>query len=402
MSKNQLYYPMKSEKLNLFSGVKTIGITISLFVSVSAVLLPSCTNVNSKNNKENEALNIPVLELQPQSVEVPQNYIADIQAVQFVEVRAKVEGFVDRIFVDEGQYVKKGQTLFQLSSAEYNEMVNSARANLARAKAEQSAAKVEMERLQILVTKKIISPSELELAKSKKQVADSHIAEAEAMLKSAQTGLSYTTVKAPFDGLVDRIPHKIGSLVTENDLLTSITDISSVFAYYKVNESEYLRFMRDKIEGGADSFSEQLTLILSDGEKYPQKGKLETTEGDIESGTGSIGFRVRFPNPDKLIKHGASGRIEMKSKMDDVFLIPQKSTFEIQDFTYVYVLDKDNRVKVRSFKPIQRYDIYYISDSFEPGDRIVFEGIQQVKDGTKVVPQSVAAADVYHNLLSAR
>jgi membrane fusion protein (multidrug efflux system) len=191
-------------------------------------------------------------------------------------------------------------------------------------------------------------------------------------------------------------------LVTENDLLTSITDISSVFAYYKVNESEYLRFMRDKIEGGADSFSEQLTLILSDGEKYPQKGKLETTEGDIESGTGSIGFRVRFPNPDKLIKHGASGRIEMKSKMDDVFLIPQKSTFEIQDFTYVYVLDKDNRVKVRSFKPIQRYDIYYISDSFEPGDRIVFEGIQQVKDGTKVVPQSVAAADVYHNLLSAR
>jgi membrane fusion protein (multidrug efflux system) len=402
LSKNQLYYPMKSEKLNLFSGVKTIGITISLFVSVSAVLLPSCTNVNSKNNKENEALNIPVLELQPQSVEVPQNYIADIQAVQFVEVRAKVEGFVDRIFVDEGQYVKKGQTLFQLSSAEYNEMVNSARANLARAKAEQSAAKVEMERLQILVTKKIISPSELELAKSKKQVADSHIAEAEAMLKSAQTGLSYTTVKAPFDGLVDRIPHKIGSLVTENDLLTSITDISSVFAYYKVNESEYLRFMRDKIEGGADSFSEQLTLILSDGEKYPQKGKLETTEGDIESGTGSIGFRVRFPNPDKLIKHGASGRIEMKSKMDDVFLIPQKSTFEIQDFTYVYVLDKDNRVKVRSFKPIQRYDIYYISDSFEPGDRIVFEGIQQVKDGTKVVPQSVAAADVYHNLLSAR
>jgi membrane fusion protein (multidrug efflux system) len=365
-------------------------------------IMTSCTEGNSKSKDENTAVDIPVLELQPQSVEVPQTYIADIQAVQFVEVRSKVSGFVDRIFVDEGEFVKKGQTLFQLSSAEYNEMVNSARAGLARAKAEQSAAKVEMERLQILVNKKIISPSELELAKSKKAVADSQIAEAESMLKSAQTGLSYTTVKAPFDGLVDRIPHKIGSLVTENDLLTSITDISSVFAYYKVNENEYLNFMRSKIESGAETFSEQLTLILSDGEKYGLKGKLETTEGDIESGTGSIGFRVRFPNPDNLIKHGASGKIQMMSKLDQVYLIPQKSTFEIQDFTYVYVVDKENTVKVRSFKPIQRYDIYYIADGFEPGDKIVFEGIQQVKDGTKVVPQSVAAADVYHDLLSVR
>lgn len=392
---------MKTEKLNVFSGVKTF-VSTSLTLVMMSGILASCTEGNSKNNKENEALSVPVLELQPQSVEVPQTYIADIQAVQFVEVRSKVEGFVDRIFVDEGQYVKKGQTLFQLSSAEYNEMVNSARANLAKAKAEQTAAKVEMERLQILVNKKIISNSELELAKSKKAVADSHISEAESMLKSAQTGLSYTTVKAPFDGLVDRIPHKIGSLVTENDLLTSITDISSIFAYYKVNENEYLNFMRDKIESGADTFSEQLTLILSDGEKYAQKGKLETTEGDIESGTGSIGFRVRFPNPDNLIKHGASGKIEMMSKLDEVYLIPQKSTFEIQDFTYVYVVDKDNTVKVRSFKPLQRYDIYYIADGFQPGDKIVFEGIQQVKDGSKVVPQAVAAADVYHDLISSR
>jgi membrane fusion protein (multidrug efflux system) len=392
---------MKTEKLNVFSAVKAY-VFIMMFLVLGAGLLSSCTEGNSKDNKENEAVSIPVLELQPQSVEVPQTYIADIQAVQFVEVRSKVSGFVDRIFVDEGQYVKKGQTLFQLSSAEYNELVNSARAGLARAKAEQSAAKVEMERLQILVSKKIISTSELELAKSKKDVADSQISEAESMLKSAQTGLSYTTVKAPFDGLVDRIPHKIGSLVTENDLLTSITDISSVFAYYKVNENEYLSFMRDKIESGADTFSEQLTLILSDGEKYAQKGKLETTEGDIESGTGSIGFRVRFPNPDNLIKHGASGKIEMMSKLDEIYLIPQKSTFEIQDFTYVYVVDKDNMVKVRSFKPIQRYDIYYIADGFQPGDKIVFEGIQQVKDGSKVVPQAVAAADAYHDLISSR
>ncbi len=355
----------------------------------------------ASKEKSPEAINVPVLELQPQSVEVPQTYIADIQAVQFVEVRSKVSGFVDRIFVDEGKFVKKGQNLFQLSSAEYNEQVNSARANLMRAKAELSAAVVEMERLQILVDKKIISSSELELAKSKKAVADSHISEAESMLSAAQTGLSYTTVKAPFDGIVDRIPHKVGSLVSENDLLTSITDISSVFAYYKVNESEYLKFMRSKIERGNDNFlQEPLTLILSDGAQYPEKGTLETTEGDIESGTGSIGFRVRFPNPDNLIKHGASGRIEMLSKLDNIFLIPQKSTFEIQDFTYVYVVDKENTVKVRSFKPLQRYDVYYIAEGFEAGDRIVLEGIQLIKDGSVVVPESVAAATVYDHLLT--
>jgi membrane fusion protein (multidrug efflux system) len=221
------------------------------------------------------------------------------------------------------------------------------------------------------------------------------------MLSRAQTGLSYTTVKAPFDGIVDRIPHKLGSLVNENDLLTSITDISSVFAYYKVNESEYLKFMRTKIESGSEDFvNEPVKLILSDGAEYDEKGTLETTEGDIESGTGSIGFRVRFANPDNLIKHGASGRIEMLSKLEDVYLIPQKSTFEIQDFTYVYVVDKDNTVKVRSFKPLQRYDVFYIAEGFEPGDRIVFEGIQLVKDGSVVVPEAVAATAVYDRQLS--
>ena len=242
---------MKTEKQVSFSKGKTYAKILLSITILSALVvgINSCTEVKSKNTTEKEEPLIPILELQPQTVEVPQTYICDIQAIQFVEVRSKVEGFVNQIFVDEGQHVKKGQKLFQLSSAEYNELVNSARANLMKAKAEEKAAKVERERLLVLVEKNIISKSELELANSKLSVAESQIAEAEAQLKGAQMGLSYTTVKAPFDGIVDRIPHKIGSLVNENDLLTSITDISSVFAYYKVNESEYLSFMRTQIEG---------------------------------------------------------------------------------------------------------------------------------------------------------
>jgi membrane fusion protein, multidrug efflux system len=218
-------------------------------------------------------------------------------------------------------------------------------------------------------------------------------------LKNAQTGLSYTTIRAPFDGIVDRIPFKTGSLVTAGDLLTNITDISEVFAYYRINENEYLTYMRKKIEmKGEEALADDMKLILSDGETYQHNGTLETMEADFERGTGSIAFRVRFPNPNGLLKHGASGKIQMSTQLDDIYLIPQKSTFEIQDFNYVYVVDKENTVKVRSFKPIRRHDVYYAAEGFQPGDRIVYEGIQQVKDGIIIQPKLVDSQEAYSNL----
>ncbi|MFC0261654.1 efflux RND transporter periplasmic adaptor subunit [Fontibacter flavus] len=364
--------------------------------------MSSCSSGNGKNANKEKLVNIPVLELKSRDIEVPKTYVCDIQAVQFVEVRAKVEGFVDRIYVDEGQFVKKGQTLFQLTSNEFNEMVNSANAKMMQARAEAKSASLEVERLQVLVDKNIISSSELELAKSKRAVAESIILEAESILKNAKTGLSYTTIKAPFDGIVDRIPYKTGSLVTAGDLLTNITDISEVFAYYKVTENEYLQYMREKMEedsvGLKEEFEDDITLILSDGMEYPLKGKLETMEADFERGTGSIAFRVRFPNPDQLLKHGASGKVQMTNMLEDIYLIPQKSTFEIQDYNYVYMIGKDNKVVVRSFRPMQRFGVYYISDGFQEGDRIIFEGIQQVSDGMEIEPSPVTELEAYDTL----
>nr|WP_245531096.1 efflux RND transporter periplasmic adaptor subunit [Belliella baltica] len=378
--------------------------SIFSFSFLAAVILTSCQSGNGKNQSNVILADIPVLDLQPKSIEVPKTYVADLQAVQFVEVRAKVEGFVDKIYVDEGQTVKKGQPLFQLTSNEFNEMVNSANAKLMQARAEAKSTALEVERLKILVDKKIISPSELELARAKNSVSQSAILETEALLKNAQTGLSYTTIRAPFDGIVDRIPYKTGSLVTAGDLLTNITDISEVFAYYKVTENEYLKYMRDRLESKKMSALEEdevVSLILSDGQTYQYSGKLETMEADFEKGTGSIAFRVRFPNPDKLIKHGASGKIQMDNTLENIFLIPQKSTFEIQDYSYVYILDKDNKVRVRSFVPLQRYGVYYISDSFEPGDKIIFEGIQQLKDGMEIIPMRVSEKEAYDTLVNA-
>lgn len=392
------FYMMVLERLRILNGGILPIILLALYTLIIAT---SCSSGNSKVQGDDKPINVPVLELQTMNIEIPKTYVCDIQAVQFVEVRSKVEGFVDKIYVDEGEYVTKGQMLFQLSSMEFNEMVNSANAKLMQAKAESNAASVEVERLRTLVEKNIISPSELLLAKSKKSVAESAIMEAESTLKNARTGLSYAAIRAPFDGIVDRIPYKTGSLVTAGDLLTNITDISEIFAYYKINENEYLQYMRELAEEDSAGFQEDISLILSDGQTYTYKGKLETMEADFETGTGSIAFRVRFPNPEQLLKHGASGKVEMQTKLDSIYLIPQKSTFEIQDYNYVYMVNKNNKVVVRSFKPIQRFGVYYIADSFEPGDRIVFEGIQQVKDGLLIEPGEVALEDAYDSLATA-
>jgi membrane fusion protein, multidrug efflux system len=379
--------------LCILSKLKTL-----LLSTILAVFLFSCNSGNSANT-DIISNDLPVLSLQTRNIEVPKTYVCDIQAVQFVEIRAKVEGFVDKIYVDEGQLVRKGQPLFQLTSMEFTEMVNSANAKLMQARAEAKSAAVEVERMKVLVDKNIISNSELELARSKKLVAESVIQEAEAQLQNAKTSLSYATIKAPFDGIVDRIMFKSGSLVTAGDLLTNITDISEIFAYYKVNENEYLTYMREKLDSKSNKKNEELTLILSDGQEYVHKGKLETMEADFEKGTGSIAFRVRFPNPEKLIKHGASGKIQMTTLMPNVFLIPQKSTFEIQDYNYVYLVDKNNTVKVRSFKPIQRFGQFYVAEGFQEGDRIIYEGIQQVKDGMVIGTVSpLTEEEVYDSL----
>ncbi|WP_316932680.1 efflux RND transporter periplasmic adaptor subunit [Anditalea andensis] len=393
-----IFLSMLKVKAPVFTFANSLFLTMGFLIMI--MLCTGCNTGHSKNDDKNTLLNIPVLQLSAQSIEVPQSYICEIQAIQFVEVRAKVEGFVDKIYVDEGEFVQKGKPLFQLTSMEFNEMVNGANARLMQAKAEANAAKLEVERLKILVDKNIITSSELDLAKSKRAVAESAIAEAESTLKNAQTGLSYTTIRAPFDGIVDRIPFKTGSLVTAGDLLTNITDVSEVFAYYRINENEYLTYMRNKIESqGEEALAEDMKLILSDGEIYQHVGTLETMEADFERGTGSIAFRVRFPNPHGLLKHGASGKIQMSTQLDSIFLIPQKSTFEIQDFNYVYVVDKENTVKVRSFKPLRRHDVYYAAEGFQSGDKIIYEGIQQVKDGMKIQPKTVDNKEAYGDLM---
>lgn len=247
----------------------------------------------------------------------------------------------------------------------------------------------EAERIGRLVDKQILSKIRLDQANKEKEVAQMKVEQAKAQMQRSQMDYSYTTITAPFDGYIDRIPYKTGSLVNPQSLLTTVSDISEIFAYYKVNESEYLEYKRQQLSGQKQHEENNVELILPDGSIYSHKGTLETVEGDFERGTGSIAFRVRFPNPDGLLKHGVTGKVRMMTQMDNICLVPQKSTFEIQDFTYVYTVDSTSVVKVRSFQPLERYNNYYVTQDFTPNTAIVYEGVQMMKDGITIKTDTI-------------
>lgn len=366
------------------------------FLFLIASFFTSCNRSHEKKSRSKD--NTLVVKLVATSIEVAQSYVADVQAVQFVEVKPKVEGFVEDVLVDEGEHVKKGQVLFKLSSAELYEEVKEAQANYKQVQAELKMAEVEADRVKRLVEKDIISPIRLEQALAEADVARLRVQQAKSRLLRAETNYSYTTITSPFEGYVDRIPFKVGSLVTPSSLLTSLTDVSEMFAYFKINEKEYLEYKRTQLSGVEQPEYNNLELILSDQTTYPYKGTVETVEGDFERGTGSIAFRARFANPDRLLRHGVSGKIRMLTEMEDVILVPQRSTFEIQDFTYVYTVDEEGKVSVRSFEPLSRHGAYYVTKDLPDNTLIVYEGVQQVSDGMVITPEIVDAETVRKQL----
>lgn len=358
-----------------------------LCLCIVSGLFSACKQSDSQETHNKEY--VPVAILHPTTIKFPRSYVADIQAIQFVEVKPKVEGFIQQVFVDEGQLVKKGQPLFRLSSDEYLESVKEAEANYKQAQAQYDMAIYDVERTERLVLKQILSQIRLDHANKEKEVAKMKVEQAKAQLQRSQMNYSYTTITSPFDGYIDRIPYKVGSLVNPQSLLTTVSDISEIFAYYRVNESEYLDFKRRQLSGEEMEGINDVELVLSDGSIYAHKGRLETVEGDFERGTGSIAFRVRFPNPEGLLKHGVTGKVRMMTSMDHICLVPQKSTFEIQDFTYVYTVDSNHVVKVRSFHPLERYNNYYVTQDLPDNIAIVYEGVQMMKDGLTIKTDTV-------------
>ena len=360
----------------------------SFLLGISLFTMACSTQSKDSAEIKDSILTIPVTELKSQKTDLHREYVGDIHAVRNVEIYARVKGYLEQVYIDEGKEVKKGQILFRINSEEYQSGLAKAKANLQSADADAKGAELELKRVKLLVEKNVISKTELEVAQAKLAAANAKIEEAKSERSTAALHLAQTEIKAPFDGVIDRLPYKTGSLINEGTLLTTLSDTKNVFAYFNVSENEYLEYTRAR--GAASNNNTIVELELADGSFFKHKGIIETMEGAFDEGTGSIAFRARFTNPEKLLKHGSTGTIRLTNTVENAILIPQKAAFEIQDKSFVYVLGKDNKIKTRSFVPKSRLSGYYIVKSgLEPGETIVCEGLQGLKDGVTINPKTV-------------
>jgi membrane fusion protein, multidrug efflux system len=338
-----------------------LPLLITLFVAIS---ISAC---NSKAAEKKETVTLPVTNPLLMDTSFTKEYITEIESIQNIEVRAKVKGYLESIKVDEGQQVSAGQTMFTIRSREFD-------AELAKAKAQVKTVELEMQNVKALADKNIVSKAELALAVAK-------LNEAKTELGVAETNLSFTRITAPFSGVVDRLKFKVGSLVDEGTLLTSLSNNKSIYAYFNVSELEYLSYKAREKSGD----KKPVTLLLANNEPHKYKGVIETIEGEFDKNTGSIPFRAEFPNPDLLLKHGETGKVQLTVDLKNVLIIPQKATFELLDKIYVYVADEKNVVKAVNVSVKQKLDNLYVIDAgLSAADKILLEGLQTIKEGDKV------------------
>lgn len=356
---------------------------------VAIVTMAACQSQKPEQTEVAPPKVLPVTNVLVKDTNLFREYVADIQAVQNVELRARVQGFLERIYVDEGQEVRKGQILFKINDEEYRAELAKATANLESAIAEAKASELEVDRLKVMVEKGVISETELSVAEAKLKAVNAKIEQARWAKSNAELRLSYTSVRSPFNGIIDRIPFKVGSLIDHGTLLTTVSDISEVFVYFNVSEGEYLEYVKATVEE-SNGRNRLVTLMLADGTLYPHEGSVETMGGEFQASTGSISFRARFPNPNSILKHGATGKIRLSNTVNDAIMIPQRAAFEIQDKNFVFVVDSTNQVRMRHFVPKTRFSHYYIVESgLKSGEKIVFEGIQEIRDGMRIIPKPV-------------
>lgn len=358
-------------------------------ISALSIITFGCTSKGERiGDAKDSLLTIPVLKLSPSKTDLHREYVADIQAVRNVEIYARVRGYLEKVYVDEGKEVKKGQVLFRINNEEYEAQLAKAKANLQNAIADAKGAELELKRVKLLVEKNVISKTEVEVADAKLAAVNAKIDEARSEKSNAAIQLARTEIKAPFDGVIDRIPRRMGSLINDGTLLTTISDTKSVYAYFNVSENEYLEYI--KTRGKNHNEKAIVELELADGSFFKQKGIIETMEGAFDEGTGSIAFRARFTNPQKLLKHGSTGTIRLTNTIEDAILIPQKAAFEIQDKNFVYVLGKNNKIRTRSFVPQSRLSGYYVvSSGLKESETIVCEGLQGLKEGATIIPKQI-------------
>ncbi len=308
-------------------------------------------------------------------------YVCQISSIQHIELRAQERGFIQRIYVDEGQFVKEGQLLFKIMPKLYE-------AEMERARAEAEFAKIEYDNTKVLADSNIVAPNELAMAKAKYDKAKAEMA-------LAAVHLGFTEIRAPFDGIIDRFHVRQGSLVEEGELLTHLSDNRHMWVYYNVPEAEYLDYMtRVKRDSNMD-----VSLLMANNKVFPYPGVVGTIEADFNNETGNIPYRATFPNPDGLLRHGETGSILMTIPLKEALIVPQKVTYDILDKKFVFVIDENETVQAREVTiGAELPHLYQITDGLNEKDRILLEGLRKVRNGDKIDVEFIEPSEAIEQL----
>jgi membrane fusion protein (multidrug efflux system) len=343
------------------------------------------------------------MRLTPQKAEINADYPASVLGIQNIEIRPKIDGYVEAIYVDEGASVKRGQLLFRINAPQYEQNVVTAEANIKIAVADVNAAQMQVDKVKPIVEQDIVSPYELKSAQYLLESKQAALAQARAALNNAKTNLSYTTISSPADGVIGLLPYRIGSLITSTTInpLTTVSNIESIYAYFSISEKQGLDFFLAAKGGTMQqklSTLPSVSLVLANGTELAAKGKVETASGLINAQTGSINLRATFSNPDGLVRSGSSAIVRIPKTVSDAIMVPQKSTYQIQGKIFIYVLDAANKVKsqelVISASPGQ---FYVVSQGLKAGQQIVVDGIASLREGLQIAPKVLNADSVYSN-----
>ncbi len=335
-----------------------------LAVLASISLLVSCHNEHQEIEISTEfQVTSPIIA----DTTVLKEYVSQVYSASHIEIRSQERGFLQNIYVDEGQFVKKGQLMFRIMPQLYA-------AETQKAQAEMDFATIEYQNTKSLSDDNIVSPNELGMAKAKME-------KAKAELSLAQAHLGFTEIRAPFDGIMDRIEKRLGSLIEEGELLTKLSDNSKMWVYFNVPEAEYLDYMTKTKAGSHPA----VRLKMANNALFAHPGVVETIEADFNNETGNIAFRATFQNPSRLLRHGETGNVLMPVPVTQALMIPQKATFEILDKKYVFVIGKDSTVQSRLITVDHELPhIYIISEGLAPTDIILLDGLRKVKNNDKI------------------
>lgn len=369
---------------------------LMLYSSLAVVLYACSSSSGSEAMMQMGPQALPVLAVSSVPATTYQEYSASIEGSKDIEIRPQVDGYIDRIYVDEGAYVRKGQVLFHINDRPFREQLNNARAALAAAKANLATAEINVSRLTPLVQNGIISDVQLRTAQANHNAALANVSQAQAAVSSAQINLGYATIKAPANGYIGRIPLKTGSLVgmSTPEPLTILSEVKDIYAYFSLSENDFIQFKNQYSGNTIEEKIKQLPpieLILADGTVYPKKGKVQTVSGQFNNTTGAISFRASFENTNGVLRSGNTGKVRLPKTLSSAIAVPQEATYEMQDRIFVFVVADSNKVVSTPITIAEKSSNYYlVENGVKAGDKIVYSGLDRLQDGAVIQPQPVS------------